>query len=155
MGAALFYKCLHTTMSRHPLTELGPANRVLKRAQYEAFAFSLVARGIRVRNESHRDPADHEYHVTVSEGVPTRCECPADTIHDTPCKHRVALAVRPRLLELVAAVQTVADATERPAPAHPARGHNNANARACDCAALPDDFPCWECVRTGRQDLSE
>ncbi|PHQ39906.1 hypothetical protein DJ69_03700 [Halorubrum persicum] len=25
----------------------------------------------------------------------------------------------------------------------------------CDCAELSDDFPCWPCVRDGRQELPE
>jgi len=57
------------------LDSLEPTNRVLKRAQYEAFEFSLLDGDIRVRNESHQNPADHEYRVTVVvDGVPAACE---------------------------------------------------------------------------------
>jgi len=55
------------------LDSLEPTNRVLKRAQYEAFEFSLLDGDIRVRNESHQNPADHEYRVTVVDGVPAAC----------------------------------------------------------------------------------
>jgi len=78
------------------LDSLEPTNRVLKRAQYEAFEFSLLDGDVRVRNESHQNPADHEYRVTVVDGVPETCECPADTVSDGACKHRVAVAIRPK-----------------------------------------------------------
>lgn len=142
-------------MSQDRFATLDPPNRILKRAQYESFAFSLVEGGVCVRNESHQTPTDHEYRVTVSDGIPTRCECPADGVSDHPCKHRVAVAVRPRILELVDTMQAVADADDRSAPACPLNGPGAANNRTCDCAALPDDFPCWECVRTGRRELPE
>lgn len=44
--------------------------------------------------ESWDDPEDHEYRVSVVDGVPTVCECPADRYHDEVCKHRVAVAIR-------------------------------------------------------------
>jgi len=58
------------------LDSLEPTNRVLKRAQYEAFEFSLLDGDIRVRNESHQNPADHEYRVTVVDGVPAAWSVP-------------------------------------------------------------------------------
>lgn len=44
-----------------------------------------------VRNGSHPDPSDHEYLVTVDDGVPATCECPDDERCDGACKHRVAV----------------------------------------------------------------
>jgi len=72
-----------------------------KRAVYEAFAFRPLGGGdVEVTNESHGDDsADHTYTVHVVGGIPSDCECPADTYHEGACKHRVALAMRPALLE--------------------------------------------------------
>ena len=89
----------------HPLTDLEYSSRVLKRAQYEAFAFSLYEGDILVRNESHADPAAHEYRVTIADGQPIACECPADERWEQACKHRVAVAVRPAILDAVQSVR--------------------------------------------------
>ena len=80
--------------------------RVLWRAQDQSFAFSLVANAtidappvrLRVRNESYADPAAHAYRVTVREGRPVACTCPADAAYEDACKHRVAIAIRPAIL---------------------------------------------------------
>lgn len=137
-------------MSRVLCEDLNPTNRVLKRAQYEAFAFSLLDGDVRVRNGSHQDPANHDYHVTIVDGVPTACECPADRKYDTPCKHRVAVAIRPRILDFVTKVQAVTDggttADEQ---------YDSAESDQCECDKLGGEFPCWNCVRTGRKKLSE
>jgi len=77
-------------------------NRILKRAQYEAFVFEWVDGDVRVRNESHADPAEHEYLVEIDAGRPIVCSCPADARFDHPCKHRVALSIRRPILEFVA-----------------------------------------------------
>jgi len=65
-------------MTQTAFERLGPTNRVLKRAQYEACAFSLYDGDVLIRNESHLNPADYEYCVTIVDGIPTACECPAD-----------------------------------------------------------------------------
>jgi len=74
-----------------------------KRAVYEAFTFRPRGGGdVEVTNESHGDAdddADHTYTVHVVGGIPSDCECPADEYHEGACKHRVALAMRPALLE--------------------------------------------------------
>ncbi|MDS0301364.1 SWIM zinc finger domain-containing protein [Halogeometricum sp. S1BR25-6] len=127
-----------------------PTSHVLKRAQYEAFAFSVLDGDIRVRNESHENPATHEYLVTVVNGIPATCECPADAAYEGPCKHRVAIAIRPRILELVTKVQVVADGGTR-ATDH----YEPAESDQCECDKLDDGFPCWDCVRTGRKTLPE
>lgn len=80
--------------SRAPLAALEVTSRILKRAQYEAFSFTLTAEGVRVRNNSHADPSEHEYLVTVADGVPTSCTCPADAYSEGACKHRAAVAIR-------------------------------------------------------------
>ncbi|MDS0301181.1 SWIM zinc finger domain-containing protein [Halogeometricum sp. S1BR25-6] len=127
-----------------------PTSRVLKRAQYEAFAFSVLDGDIRVRNESHEKPADHEYLVTVVNSIPAACECPADATYEGPCKHRVAVAIRPRILDFATKVQVVADGGTR-ATDH----YEPAESAQCDCDELNEGFPCWNCVQTGRKALPE
>ena len=83
-----------TTEQVHPLVSLDFSPRVRKRAEYEAFTFSLVPNGVLVRNESYADPANHEYAVQVTDGVPVACDCPADANFAEACKHRVAVAMR-------------------------------------------------------------
>lgn len=80
--------------SANALRQLDATTRVLKRAQYECFEFSLASDGIQVRNASYADPENHEYTVRVHDGVPTTCTCPADARYDGACKHRVAVAIR-------------------------------------------------------------
>ncbi|QSG05119.1 SWIM zinc finger family protein [Halapricum desulfuricans] len=91
-------------MTALPLEEI--PRRVLKRAQYEAFEFELVGEQIRVRNASYVDPENHEYELTIAEGIPIQCTCPADARFDSPCKHRVAVAIRRPILDLVTEVQS-------------------------------------------------
>ena len=98
-----------STMHTQPISLEEVPTRVLKRAQYEAFEFELLDSRVRVRNESYADPENHEYEVTVDDGVPTACTCPADTRFDNPCKHRVAVAIRRPILEFIEEVQVVAD----------------------------------------------
>lgn len=88
------------------LAELDPTNRILKRAQYEAFSFQLADGDVLVRNGSHPDPANHEYRVGVEAGVPTSCECPADDNPEHPCKHRVAVAIRDPVLAAASTVRS-------------------------------------------------
>jgi len=141
-------------MSRTLLDRLDPTNRVLKRAQYEAFAFALFDGDVQVRNESHLDPENHEYRVTIQDGLPVACECPADETYDGPCKHRVAVAIRPRVLEVVATVRIVADSGRTVNDQSIPPESESEPPENCDCAKLAD-FPCWECVRAGRRELPD
>ena len=142
-------------MSRIPLERLDPTNRVLKRAQYEAFEFSLLDGDVRVRNESHLDPANHEYRVTIDDDTPTICECPADAASDRPCKHRVAVAIRPRILVIATKMQAVTDGGVDTTGESGGDHSGDVTPAQCDCDELPDDFPCWACVRTDRRDIPE
>ncbi len=83
----------------HVLSQLTFTSRVAKRAQYEALEFTIVPEGVLVRNASHANPAEHEYLVTVRDGVPVACECPADDRYDGACKHRVGVAIRTPILQ--------------------------------------------------------
>ncbi|WP_083861975.1 SWIM zinc finger family protein [Halogeometricum pallidum] len=137
-------------MNRLLLEELSPTNRVLKRAQYEAFEFSLLNCDVQVRNENHQNPINHEYRVTIVSDVPAACECPADRAYDTPCKHRVTVAIRPRILDLVTKVQAATDggttADEQ---------YDSTELDHCACDKLSKEFPCWNCVRTGQKKVPE
>ncbi|WP_282352508.1 SWIM zinc finger family protein [Haloferax volcanii] len=123
--------------------------RVLKRAQYEAFAFELLDGDVRVRNESYADPSAHEYRVRIRDGVPDSCSCPADASGDDPCKHRVAVAIRPRIIELAVQMRVVADGGT------PLSADDDTTDLPCECEQLSEDVPCWNCVDAGRRDLSE
>lgn len=142
--------------STNVLSHLTFTNRVAKRAQYEALEFSLTTRGVLVRNTSHANPADHEYLVTVHNGIPIACECPADDRYDGACKHRVGVAIRTPLLQAATDHSLVADGgtqIENKPKAH--AGDNDSDQPAdCDCDGL-GGFPCWPCVRSGRRDLPE
>ena len=155
MNGAALRRALDPFMIRPLVGDLDPTNRVLKRAQYEAFAFSLLDGDVRVRNESHQDPANHEYRVTIVDGVPAACECPADEMYETPCKHRVAVAIRPQILHIAAKMQAVADGGTATS-SDQAHGHSDSPDKgSCDCDELSGKLPCWECVRRGRKNLSE
>ena len=93
----------------HPLAALAFSRRVRRRAEYEALAFSLVPDGVLVRNESYEDPANHEYIVHVTDGVPVACDCPADAYFEEACKHRVAVAMRRPILDAVSRMHAVSD----------------------------------------------
>ncbi|QLH81301.1 SWIM zinc finger family protein [Halosimplex pelagicum] len=157
----------------HPLEQLEFPSRVAKRAQYEAFEFTLSSNGVVVRNGSHANPAEHEYLVTVEDSVPAICECPADKQYDSACKHRVAVAIRRPLLDAIAVTDesqpVAADGgqvtssvgesdTENDSVTNTRPGSSQsalASPDDEDCPECLDDFPCWECVRTGRRDLPE
>jgi len=72
-----------------------------KRAVYEAFTFRPQSAGdVVVENDSHGDDGEeHRYTVHVVGGLPSDCTCPADEYHEGACKHRVALAMRPAVLQ--------------------------------------------------------
>jgi hypothetical protein len=146
--------------TKHPLASLEYTQRVTKRAQYEAFEFTLVPEGIRVRNGSYADPENHEYLVTVADGVPTDCTCPANAHYEGACKHRVTVAIRRPLIDAVmvdtalAADGGLIDEERRDEAAADPDGIAASAVDETDCADCLPEFPCWECVRTGRRDLS-
>jgi hypothetical protein len=104
------------THNRHPLARLEFSSRIRKRAQFEAYEFTLVPNGVRVRNGSYPDPENHEYTVTVHDGLPVECTCPADAKFAGACKHRVAIAMRSAILEAASRMKTVIDASHYPLP---------------------------------------
>jgi len=158
-----------------PLTHLETTSRVIKRAQYEAFEFTIDVDGVLVRNASHANPDEHEYVVTVEDGLPTECECPADANYDGACKHRVAVAIRRPILDATVDRHLAADGgtpvsadeensddpSATPTSTNPAEDEVSSeppqdatsNANSCECDGLPEGIPCWDCVRTGRRVL--
>ncbi|ELY32161.1 SWIM zinc finger domain protein [Haloferax volcanii DS2] len=91
----------------------------------------------------------HEYRVRIQDGVPESCSCPADASGDDPCKHRVAVAIRPRILELAVQMRVVTDGGSS------LSGDDGTTDLPCECEPLSEDLPCWNCVDAGRRDLSE
>ncbi|RXK47036.1 SWIM zinc finger family protein [Halorientalis pallida] len=146
----------------NPLARLQFTNRVRKRAQYEAFEYTLTPEGVQVRNGSHANPEDHEYLVTVQDGLPTHCTCPADARFEGACKHRVAVAIRTPILDAattsIAADGGTTGADKRSIEDRISTGHDSPVASETDtdeCEECFEDFPCWECVRTGKKPIPE
>lgn len=138
----------------HPLQTLDFSTRVAKRAQYEAFEFTLVDGDISVRNCSHPDPSNHEYTVTVDSGVPVACECPADSRFEGACKHRVAVAIRPAVLSTATQFEAGTLATDGGVltPDEPATSKDD-DSDDGPCDECIGEFPCWECYRRGKRDF--
>lgn len=141
--------------SKHPLNQLEFSKRVGKRAQYEAFEFTLLRNAIRVTNASYADPENHTYEVDIEDGLPTRCTCPADERFEGACKHRVAIAVRRPLLQAMILQRTMRG--DEPVVADGGQQHGPSAGTAVDepCSECLDEFPCWECVETGRRELPD
>jgi hypothetical protein len=140
------------------LAALDVPSRIARRAQTESMAFELSLGGVCVRNESYDDPAAHEYTVSISEGVPKSCTCPADEHYESACKHRVAVAInRPVLTAAMTGRERIPDGgetVETGQHSSPEEGTTNSPTDDCSCAA-PGELPCWECVRTGRRELPD
>ena len=88
--------------------------------------------------------------MTVENGVPTSCECPADTYRSGACKHRVAVAIREPVLE-AAGAQSREVATDGGVVVDERTVDRDDVKRPADCDCLPtfDDLPCWACYRDG------
>lgn len=140
--------------TKHPLDQLHTTNRALHRAQRESFAFRLQQGAVIVRNQTHETPADHEYRVTVRDGVPVACTCPAEAQYAPACKHRIAVAIRDAVRETAMRMQQAAAGdpvdTELSCGQHDAEPEPVDPPADCRCTARPDDVPCWPCVRAGR-----
>lgn len=91
-------------MTTNAIAELSFDAQTRKRAQWEAFEFSVPIEGtVVVRNLSHADPDEHTYAVNVEDGVPASCVCSADQYRRGACKHRVAVAITAPVLEAATA----------------------------------------------------
>jgi len=85
-----------------------------------------------IRNESHLDPADHEYHVIIVDGIPESCECPVDERFDGLFKHRTAIPIRLIIVDVATQMQRIADGgmtTEKT----PTELGDDAEGKECDC----------------------
>ncbi|WP_336000165.1 SWIM zinc finger family protein [Halorientalis halophila] len=145
----------------NPLARLQFTNRVRKRAQYEAFEYTLTPGGVQVRNGSYANPEDHEYLITIRDGLPTHCTCPADARFEGACKHRVAVAIRKPILD-AATTRVAADGGTTRTDERPIGDRTTADDSPIasqtdpdECEECFEDFPCWECVRTGKKPLPE
>jgi hypothetical protein len=94
---------------------------------------------VKVTNQSHEDPAAHQYTVPigdVTEDLMT-CTCPHYVHRNAVCKHMVA-------------VENATD--DRTLEAFPSEDDNDTEPEDSDCDGL-SGFLCWPCVRTGRKEL--
>ncbi|MFC7157749.1 SWIM zinc finger family protein [Halomarina halobia] len=142
-------------MATHLLTQLEPTTRTIKRAQYEAFEFQLRSDGILVRNGSHATPEEHEYLVRMHDGVPVRCNCPADRTYSGACKHRIAVAIRQPVLQAATEREIIPDGGTLGSVADVDQAEEAEDIEECACAGLNDAFPCRECYQTGKRSLPE
>jgi hypothetical protein len=92
-----------------------------------------------VTNESHENPSEHQYTVSIDDVTKDlmACTCPHYVHRNAVCKHMAA----------------VENATEEEAlDAFPSEDEADTEPDNCDCDGL-NGFPCWPCVRTGRKEL--
>lgn len=155
-------------MTNDALTALNADATTTKRAQYEAFEFTVDGPDVHVRNGSYgADADDHEYTVHVESGIPSDCTCPAFEHRDGACKHMVAVAIREPVLEAATDPDVATDGGERTSGsrsssglrsdggelvvASDTTGVDDTDERPEDCDCLPtfDDLPCWPCYRDG------
>ncbi|WP_255150109.1 SWIM zinc finger family protein [Halorarius halobius] len=148
--------------SAHPLDRLETTDRSLHRAQTEQFAFRLEAGDVIVRNLTYKEPSEHEYRITIEEGVPVDCTCPAEEHYAPACKHRVAVAIRDAVREAAVRMQVAADGGEVADPPAAEREPDDEDVASvtepsedCDCTNLPEGVPCWPCFRDGRATFDE
>jgi hypothetical protein len=136
----------------HPsevLELLDADSKSVKRAQWEAFEFTLLGDGdVEVVNTSHEEPDEHTYTVHVEGGIPSDCTCPAWEYQNGACKHMMSVAIREPLLEAVNAEPTVkADGGVTVEAGE--SDHSDKRPDDCDCTPLMEDLPCWPRYRDG------
>ena len=127
-------------MSTKTPSELEADETAQKRAQWEQFSFDVDAPGlVGVTNESHENPVDHQYTVSIDDMTKElmACTCPHHVHRNAFCKY-------------MAAVENAID--DGTLDAFSSEDDNDAEPEDCDCDGL-GDFPCWPCVRTGRKEL--
>jgi len=131
-------------MNNSPLNVLEYDEQIAKRAQWEAFEFTVAGDGdVEVVNGSHDEPEEHTYTVHVESGIPSDCTCPAWEYQDGACKHMVAVAIREPVLEAATAEPTV--------KADGGLVHSDERPDDCDCGEWNQGLglPCWPCYRDG------
>jgi len=140
-------------MSKSALEVLESDEQVEKRAQWEAFEFTVLGGGdVEVVNASHDDKGEHTYIVHVEGGIPSDCTCPADTYQEGACKHRVAVAIREPVLDAASGDQPVrADGGTATLEEFGADDRDDDRPSDCDCGDWNDGLglSCWPCYREG------
>lgn len=69
-----------------------------QRAKWEAFSFAVRDDGtIEVTNESHENPDDHQYLVSLDDRLEDGCTCEAAQYFEEDCKHRRAARNHPAI----------------------------------------------------------
>jgi len=137
-------------MSTSTLDLLEYDDQIVKRAQWEAFEFTVHGDGdVEVVNDSHADADDHTYTVHVEGGIPSDCTCPADTYQEGACKHRVAVAIREPVLEVASREQPVRADGGVALAEFGADDRDDDRPEGCGCAPSMEDLPCWPCYRDG------
>lgn len=171
-----------TTADKRIAEQLNYGAKTAKRVTWEAWEFSIEAPHlVRVTNASYGcEKDDHSYLVGVEDRdgllVPAECECPADMYNEEyDCKHKLALATIGGPLVLRAAVDLPTPGVkDRKTTSNTLKDKLRADGgeiseesredsasvigderEECDCAELPDDFPCWPCVRDGLRQVPE
>ena len=82
------------TMSTKTPSELEADETAQKRAQWEQFSFDVDAPGmVEVTNESHENPAAHQYTVSIDDVTEElmACTCPHHVHRNAFCKHMAAV----------------------------------------------------------------
>ena len=82
-------------MSTKSPAELEADETAQKRAQWEQFSFRVEAPGmVEVTNESHDNPEEHQYVVTLDDVTEDAmaCTCPHHVHRSVFCKHMAAVA---------------------------------------------------------------
>ena len=137
-------------MSKSVLEVLDADEQVEKRAQWEAFEFSLLGEGdVEVVNGSHEDADEHTYTVHVEGGIPSDCSCPAWEFQPGACKHMVAVAIREPVLEAATEDQPVRADGGVTLEEFSADDRDDDRPEDCDCSPRFEGLACWPCYRDG------
>jgi len=136
-------------MSKSVIETLDADEQVEKRAQWEAFEFTVLGGGdVEVVNDSHENADDHTYTVHVEGGIPSDCTCPAWEYQPGACKHMVAVAIREPVLEAASREQPV-----RADGGVTLESFGTGDTDEDECWCDDHSFPCFECYNAGRRDL--
>jgi uncharacterized protein (DUF736 family) len=93
-------------MSKSVIETLDADEQVQKRAQWEAFEFTVLADvDVEVVNHSHKDADYHTYTVHVEGEIASDCTCAAWEYQSGACKHMIAVAIREPVVEAVSQEQ--------------------------------------------------
>jgi hypothetical protein len=169
-----------TAADKSIVNELTFGAKTSKRVGWEAWEFTVESPHlVRVTNASYGfEKDDHSYLVGIEDRdgvlVPAECECPADKYNEEyDCKHKVALATVGGPVVLEASVNYPTSSPKRSNATRlsdklradggvtteeieaDSKPFDAVESGECDCAESLGDFPCWPCVRDGKQELPE